>query len=316
MQISSLLLALSDGEFHSGSDLGRRLGVSRTAIWKALDHLSDFGLEYESYRGKGYRLLAPLDLLSIADISAASSSVISGVADFQTSLSCESTNQSVRELSGDSPYQVFISEQQTAGRGRRGKNWVSPFAQNIYMSVCFDWYAGAAALQGLSIVAGVVVAELLVAKGVSEVGLKWPNDIWLGSDKVSGILVELEGEATSKWRVTLGVGLNVQMSVKCGMDIGQSWANVGDHLRCSRSVLAAHMIDALCDGLEEFKLRGFDAFVDRYAALDVLRGREVKLLGPEVEGVVVGVDQQGGLLLDVSGVEQVFHAGELSVRAK
>lgn len=316
MQISSLIEALADGEFHSGSELGERLGVSRTAIWKALDRLTDFGLACESYRGKGYRLNRPLDLLSLSTIKSTSRAVAGGTASVATMLSCESTNQSVRVLDGVEAYQVLLSEQQTAGKGRRGKKWVSPFAQNLYMSICFDWYGGAAALQGLSIVAGVAVAEMLTANGVPNVGLKWPNDIWINGDKVAGILVELEGEATSKWKVTLGVGVNVMMTDVDGGGIDQVWTNAGGHLSVSRSGLAADLIDCLCGALDQFKAGGFSAFSKRYAQFDALKGESVKLLGPDVVGEVCGIDEQGGLLMKVDDVVSVYHAGELSVRVQ
>lgn len=315
MQITSLIRALSDGQFHSGSELGALLGVSRTAIWKALDHLKDFGLEYESHRGKGYRLMAPLDLLDIKALADLLPESARSELSMHHVLSCSSTNSDIHQYQkSDSSYTVLFAEQQTAGRGRRGRAWCSPFAENLYMSMYFDWAKGAAALQGLSIVVGVAVAELLVEEGVQGVGVKWPNDVWLDGKKVAGILIELEGEVTSSWRVTLGLGLNTHMSAKRGEEIDQPWTCLAEHVDLGRTQLAAKLVDKLVGALNEFSVNGFSSFVKRYDALDALAGKKVVLHGPDVEGVVRGVDLNGALLLDVEAGLQAFHAGELSVR--
>lgn len=315
MQISSLIHALSDGQFHSGSDLGGLLGVSRTAIWKALDHLKEYGLEYESHRGKGYRLLQPLDLLDSEYIRACLPEVVGAKLSLHHVLSCDSTNSHVHQcLNPDKRYTVLFSEQQTSGRGRRGRNWCSPFAENLYMTMCFDWAKGVAALQGLSIVVGVAVAELLVEQGVEGVGVKWPNDVWIKGKKVAGILIELEGEVTSNWRVTLGLGLNTHMSAKQGADIDQPWTCLAEHVDLSRTDIATRLLVKLVSALEEFSERGFGPFTERYQELDALAGRRVALHGPDVEGVVRGVDQNGALLLETDAGIHAFHAGELSVR--
>ncbi len=316
MEISSLMQALSDGEFHSGSELGALLGVSRTAIWKALDRLAEYGLEYESHRGKGYRLLRPLDLLDLQRTTSALPSRAQSLVDVHNVLSCGSTNASVHDClsGGDARYVALLSEQQTAGRGRRGRSWCSPFAENIYLSVLFDWYKGAAELQGLSIVAGVAVAELLADEGVAGVGLKWPNDVWISGKKVAGILVELEGEVTSGWRVTLGLGLNTHMSQASADDIDQPWTAVSEFVDLQRSEFAAKLIDRLVSSIEEFAAMGFSSFISRYDMFDALRGRSVDLHGPDVQGLVAGIDVNGALLLEIDSGVVAFHAGELSVR--
>lgn len=315
MQIFSLIQALSDGQFHSGSELGALLGVSRTAIWKALDHLKEFGLEYESHRGKGYRLLSPIDLLDINAVKSSLSKSVQNSVTIHHVLSCSSTNSDIHQyLNSDTYYTVLFAEQQTAGRGRRGRSWCSPFAENLYMSMCFDWVKGTSELQGLSIVVGVVVAELLAEEGVQGVGVKWPNDVWLDGKKVAGILIELEGEVTSSWRVTLGLGLNTHMSARRGAEIDQPWTCLAEHIDLGRTDIAERLVSKLVGGLNEFAELGFSSFIKRYDALDALAGEHVILHGPDVEGVVRGVDLNGALLLETEFALQPFHAGELSVR--
>lgn len=315
MQISSLISALSDGQYHSGSDLGALLGVSRTAIWKALDRLQEFGLEYESQKGKGYRLLQSLDLIDLSMLEQKLPSAIANDLSVHHVLSCSSTNSDIHALvDACRRYTILFSEQQTAGRGRRGRNWFSPFAENLYMSMCFSWAKGPLALQGLSIVVGVAVAELLVEEGVDGVGVKWPNDVWINGKKVAGILIELEGEVTSSWRVTLGLGLNTHMSAVSGVDIDQPWTSLAEYIDVKRTDLAAKLVQKLVLALDDFVATGFQGFTGRYSSLDALGGRRVLLHGPEVEGVVRGVDVDGALLLETDTGLHSFHAGEISVR--
>jgi BirA family biotin operon repressor/biotin-[acetyl-CoA-carboxylase] ligase len=315
MQISSLISALADGQYHSGSDLGALLGVSRTAIWKALDRLQEFGLEYESQKGKGYRLLQSLDLIELSMLEQKLPSAIADDLSVHHVLSCSSTNSDIHDLvDGRQRYTILFSEQQTAGRGRRGRNWCSPFAENLYMSMCFSWAKGPLALQGLSIVVGVALAELLVDEGVEGVGVKWPNDVWINGKKVAGILIELEGEVTSSWRVTLGLGLNTHMSAVSGADIDQPWTCLSEYIDVKRTDLAAKLVQKLVLALDEFVATGFQSFARRYLSLDALGGKRVLLHGPEVEGVVRGVDIDGALLLETDKGLNSFHAGEISVR--
>ena len=315
MQISSLIHALSDGQFHSGSDLGALLGVSRTAIWKALDRLQEFGLKYESQKGKGDRLLQSLDLIDLPMLQQKLPKDVSNELSIHHVLSCPSTNSDIHSFAGEGRrYTVLFSEQQTAGRGRRGREWCSPFAENLYMSMCFSWVKGPSALQGLSIVVGVAVAELLVEEGVNGVGVKWPNDVWVNGQKVAGILIELEGEVTSSWKVTLGLGLNTNMSAVNGAGIDQPWTCLSEYVDVKRTDLAARLVEKLVLALDEFTEVGFQSFLARYAQLDALGGKRVRLHGPDVEGVVRGVDVDGALLLETEKGLHPYHAGEISVR--
>lgn len=316
MDLLSLLSAMSDGEFHSGSELGERLGVSRTAIWKALDHLSALGLRYESHRGKGYRLLRPLDLISDDVVMREVSPSISPLLSLQCVESCGSTNVEIHNRFPELPtkFVALLSELQTQGRGRRGKVWQSPFAQNIYLSLVFDWLKGVGELQGLSIVVGVAVADLLSDLNVPDVGLKWPNDVWVGRKKLAGILVELQGEANGAWRVTLGLGLNVSMDDEAAQEIDQPWTALSSYSAISRSELAGRLVDGICRELKRFEAQGFAPYVERFAKYDALIEKEVRLLGPDVVGTVKGVGTDGALLMESDGLLESYHAGEISVR--
>lgn len=319
MNLHLLLQQLADGEFHSGSEIGALLGVSRTAVWKSLSRLSDIGIECESVKGKGYRLPYPLDLLEQEKILGGMTTEISSLVDLDVLLSIDSTNAyalGLKELSA--PYQVCMAEYQTAGRGRRGRSWVSPFGRNIYMSLAFDLSGGAEALSGLSLVVGLAVVRALGACGLNDVKLKWPNDVWVDGKKICGILVELQGEVTTDWRVVVGLGLNVSMQdndVAAG-EIDQQWTSVDRHVGVvDRNLLSAKLIECLCEVLGEYRQGGFASFIEEWQGADALRGKLVNINDGNLSGVCEGVDGHGALLLRTESSElMAVNAGEVSVR--
>lgn len=317
MDITKLLHLLSDGEFHSGSELGMALGVSRTSVWKSLPLLEKLSILTETVKGKGYRVPGGLDLLDRQKIlESVISFVPSSDFDIDVLLSHESTNNYLIDLVKKkelSKYHVCLAERQLGGRGRRGRVWVSPFAKNIYLSLGFSLEVGVDQLSGLSLVIGIAVAQTLEAFGVKDIGLKWPNDVYIEGRKIAGILVELSGEATTVWNVVCGIGLNVSMTRKEGESIDQDWASLEDYVQCGRNEVAAELIKQLIDVVNEFRIAPFEHFMSRWARYDVLLGEDVRVMPGEMYGKVVGVNKLGALLIDNGEVNEV-NAGEVSVR--
>lgn len=311
----TLVFLLSDGQFHSGSDLGRALGVSRSAVWKSLSALSGFGLELESVKGRGYRLVRPLELLDRDRILAFVEPDIGGRVSLHVKAVVDSTNSSVGGICNDGHrYTVLLAEKQEAGRGRRGRCWVSPFARNIYMSVRFELQGGPEALAGLSLVAGLAVADALKSSAIPGLALKWPNDVLVEGRKLAGILVELQGEATTGWTVVVGVGLNHSMEEGDAVAIDQPWASLDHYSGVGRNQCAALLISSLIFKLEEFRQGGFAPFLESWMALDYFKGQTVEALDGGILGSARGVDIAGNLLVETaSGLESV-NAGEVSVR--
>jgi len=219
----TLLKLLKDGRFHSGQALGAALGVSRSAVWKQLQQLEvEFGLVIHKVRGRGYQLASPLVLLSELEIAAATPSTSWPVHVYD---SIDSTNAEALRLVGKgvvAPF-VVVAERQTAGRGRRGRQWVSPFAENIYYSLLLRIDGGMRQLEGLSLVVGLAVLQALRELGIAGAGLKWPNDVLVDNKKIAGILLELVGDPADVCHVVLGVGINVDMQ---GADlVDQLWTS-------------------------------------------------------------------------------------------
>lgn len=317
MSIYQLLRLLSDGCFHSGSELGERLGLSRTSIWKTLSQLNEFPIELEVVKGKGYRIHGGLDLLDQDKLQALLTADASNCCSLETLLSCTSTNDYMSSKIIDfidGRYQVCFAEVQSAGRGRRGRAWVSPFAENIYMSVGFKVQGGVEALSGMSLVVGLAVASALTEMGVEDCFVKWPNDVLVGGKKISGVLIELQGEATTGWDVVCGIGLNVSMSKAQGKDIDQDWMALKECLAVDRNTVAAQVLNSLIRYLQDYKHKGFACFADHWRRYDYLYGKELQISPSGVIGLGAGVDAHGALILDVAGEAVLVNAGEASVR--
>ena len=178
--IESLVRQLADGRFHSGENLARLLGVSRTAVWKRIRKISrDTGLDIHAVRGKGYRLALPLELLDADRIAGHISSGSSVEVEVEVHPSLPSTSSHLAERLGELPDNTLcFAEHQTAGRGRRGRQWVSPYGSNLYFSIYRRFPLGMHELSGLSLAVGAVVAETL-GHYVDGISLKWPNDLVL-----------------------------------------------------------------------------------------------------------------------------------------
>ena len=304
---------LSDGEFHSGEQLGETLGMSRAAINKHIQTLKSWGLDVYTVTGKGYSLSAPMQLLDeqaiLSQVTQGNVSVIPVI---------DSTNQYLLERMHDlQSGAVCIAEYQQAGRGRRGRQWFSPFGANLYMSMYWRLEQGPAAAMGLSLVIGIIMAETLRALGADDVRVKWPNDIYLNDRKLAGILVELTGKTGDAAQIVIGAGINLAMRTADASQINQGWINLQEAgVSVNRSELAARLINSLREALPLFEQEGLTPFIARWAALDNFINRPVKLLigEREVHGIARGVDSQGGLLLEQEGEIKAWVGGEISLR--
>lgn len=308
-----LVALLADGEFHSGEHLGESLGMSRAAINKHIQTLKSWGLDVYTVTGKGYSLPAPIQLLDEAEILSHLQQP-----DLAVIPVIDSTNQYLLERMDQlvSGY-ACIAEYQQAGRGRRGRKWFSPFGANLYLSMYWRLEQGPAAAMGLSLVIGIVMAEVLQSLGAPDVRVKWPNDLYLNDRKLAGILVELTGKTGDAAQIVMGAGVNLVMRSESATEINQGWINLQEAgVKINRNELAAKIINSLRDALPIFERDGLTPFVGRWDALDNFINRPVKLLigDREVQGIARGIDKQGGLLLEQDGEIKSWVGGEISLR--
>lgn len=310
----TLVSILADGEFHSGEQLGERLGMSRAAINKHIQTLRDWGVDVFTVPGKGYSLPEPIQLLNeeqiVAQVQTGKVAVLPVI---------DSTNQylldRISELrSGD----ACVAEYQQAGRGRRGRKWFSPFGANLYLSMYWRLEQGPAAAIGLSLVIGIIMAEVLQELGAENVRVKWPNDLYLGDRKLAGILVELTGKTGDAAQIVIGAGINLSMRRAESDVINQGWVNLQEAgVVIDRNTLAVRLINALRSALQSFEQEGLSPWLSRWKKLDNFIDRPVKLIIGEREiiGISRGIDAQGALLLEQDGVIKPWMGGEISLRS-
>jgi BirA family biotin operon repressor/biotin-[acetyl-CoA-carboxylase] ligase len=317
-----LLAILSDGQCHSGEALGLALGVSRMAVWKHLRALRDGGVPLDVVRAHGYRLPSAVELLD-------AQSILDGVgirtrarlASIDTFLEIDSTNTWLRQrtLDGAPSGSVCLAEMQTAGRGRRNRYWVSPFAASLYLSLLWRTTGGAAELGGLSLAVGVAIVRSLRRFGVETAGLKWPNDVLVDNAKLAGILIDVIGESTGPCAVIIGIGINVAIPEAAGAQIDQNWTDLqrltGQEAP-SRNRLASAVLDHTITAIENFEQSGLQPFLEEWSRHDVIRDRQVSLQLPNetILGRACGVDPGGALLVETTSGRRRFASGEVSLR--
>lgn len=324
--LQAIIKVLADGCFHSGQELGKILGVSRAAVWKQLQKLEALGINLLSIKGKGYCLEGGLDLLSRPSIELA---LDKDVQNLLSELSIypviDSTNaQALRDGINFGSGYVCLAEFQAAGRGRRGRTWVSPFGKNIYLSVMWTFDGGASDLEGLSLAVGVVIADVLRGLGLHDVQLKWPNDILWRGQKLAGVLLEMIGDPAGVCQVVVGVGVNFAMPTTAAAEIDQPWVDVRSILsdlelpqdKLGRNQLVAALLSQLLPLLENYKTDRFVTYRTRWEELSAYTGQtvEVRMANSVVVGELLGVNETGALSLQTSSGEQLFYGGEISLR--
>ncbi len=318
---AAILQLLADGRFHSGQRLGERLGVSRAAVWKAIRQLRDgWGIPVHSVRGRGYRLGRYLSLLDAGRIrSALPPNTARRIPQLDTVWETDSTNHRLldRAREGEIHGHVLLAETQTDGRGRHGRQWHSPPAANLYLSL--GWrFRHEAPLAALSLAVAVALWRTLGEIGVTGHGIKWPNDLWWQGRKLGGILLELRRVAEGPWQVVIGIGLNVAMPAGDRNPIDQPWVDLASVLGRvpDRNRVAAQILAGLVGLLEDQARLGMAAWLDDWHQADLLRDRRIRVSDPAGahHGIARGIDESGALRLETPGGMRLLHAGEVSVR--
>ena len=314
------LSLLAAGEFRSGQDLAEALGVSRGAIWYALRGVDELGIDIHRVRGRGYRLAQPLLLLDRSVVLRELGSHASRFA-LEVLDSTESTNSLLMaRAAGAATGSVIAAEWQTQGRGRRGRPWHSMPGAALTFSLLWRFQQGAGLLSGLSLAVGVAVSRALIALGVDEAGLKWPNDVLWRGRKLAGILIELQGDMLGPSAAVIGIGLNCGLPGALRDRIDQPVADLAaacDGAPDRNRVLALLLIE-LARVLDEFGRSGFAPLRDEWQRRHVYQGKAVRIAlpdGREVSGTADGVADDGTFLITTNAGQRRFHSGDVSVRA-
>ncbi len=317
--LTELLARLEDGQWHAGPELARRLGVSRAAIWKRVAALRKLGLAVERDHDRGYRLGTPLRGLSLTEIRDGLETP-PGWENLKMELwpVTDSTNERLLRQTDHSSPRVGLAEYQTRGRGRRGRSWQGAFGASLLISFGIPFPIAPPDLQSLGLISGIVACRAIGRAGYPTPGLKWPNDLWYGSGKFGGILVELSGEAEGPLWCVIGYGLNITHAAE--LPGAMSLESVAPDRTCNRNRLAGYLIEEEARAIQIFKEEGFGPFMEEYAQHDILYNRPVQVLEGhpvhrERNGWARGVRADGALWFEAApGHREALVAGEVSLR--
>ena len=317
---STVLAALSAHETLSGSDLARRLGVTRAAVWKQIETLRELGAPIEAAAGSGYRLAWNVEALDAAAIQrdlAPEFSARLGALDVHWHIESTNTALLTAAAGGARDLSVTIAEMQSGGRGRRGRVWQSPLGGNVYFSLLRRFSGGMGALSGLSIVSGIAALRALTDCGVAGVQLKWPNDLVANDKKLAGILVELGGEFLGPCFAVIGIGINLRSPRVAAID--QPFTDLAalcGGVPPSRTRVVARLIEHLIDATDHFIAHGLASMESEYARHDALAGRAivVQTAGATRNGIAQGIDTRGALRVKHGNETIAYDSAEVSIR--
>lgn len=313
------LLRSADG-YISGQELCNRFGVSRTAVWKAINQLKEAGYEIEAQQNKGYRLMTAPDLMTEAEIKSLMHTewVAKEVLYFDT---IDSTNTKAQELAekGYPSGTLVVADKQESGKGRRGRSWVSPSGTGIFMTLMIKPDINPNNASMLTLVAALAVAKAITSVTGEEAMIKWPNDIVVNGKKVCGILTEMNAQFDYINNIVVGIGINVH-NESFPEEISQMASSLmieAGGKRFHRAQIIAETMLYFEQYYDTFlKTQDLSALVREYDELLVNRNKSVRVLDPKepFDGKAMGITPKGELIVDTWESRKLVSSGEVSVR--
>ena len=313
------LLRSADG-YISGQELCNRFGVSRTAVWKAINQLKEAGYEIEAQQNKGYKLMAAPDLMTEAEIKSLMHTdwVAKEVLYFDT---IDSTNTKAQELAekGYPSGTLVVADKQESGKGRRGRSWVSPSGTGLFMTLMIKPDINPNNASMLTLVAALAVAKAITSVTGEEAMIKWPNDIVVNSKKVCGILTEMNAQFDYINHIVVGIGINVHNE-----SFPEEISQMASSLMIEAGGKRFHRAQVIAETMSYFeqyydtflKTQDLSALVREYDELLVNRNKSVRVLDPKepFDGKAMGITPKGELIVDTWESRKLVSSGEVSVR--
>lgn len=312
----------NQGDFVSGQDMSEACHVSRTAIWKHIKALREKGYKIESYTKKGYRLLEEPDLLNPVVMKKVLNTDVFGKK-YVYFDSTESTNLEARRLAqqGSEEGTVVVAEEQVAGRGRLSRGWYSPFGKGIWFSIILrpDFLPSEAAK--CTLMAAVALTKAFHAMGLTDAGIKWPNDIMVNGRKLVGILTEMSGSMEEIAYIVMGMGINVKTVQE---DLPEELKLIATSLKMEgidieRTKAFSMILEALEHQYYEVLAHGFDSTLEEWRELSITLNQDITVHAPDnsYDGVAENIDQDGNLLVrSLDGALHRIVAGDVSIRPR
>ena len=324
MKTKILQILRQSEAYISGQELCEKLGVSRTAVWKAIKQLREQGYEIEAAQNRGYRLSAVPDVLSKQEIVSCMHTKWLGHNVFYYDEIDSTNTEAKRKAEEGEPHgTLVVADMQSAGRGRRGRDWSSPHHQGIFFTILLR-----PEIEPVNAPMLTLVMAMAVARGISEstglkAQIKWPNDIVINGKKVVGILTEMSAQIDYVNHVVIGTGINVHQSSfpeelaqkATSIDIEQE--KLGG-AKISRAQLLEEILEQFEIYYEKYiKTQDLSGLMEEYNQELVNKNRKVRVLDPlgEFEGQALGINAHGSLLVEKDSGETVeISSGEVSVR--
>lgn len=317
---AEILTILKDTDgYVSGQELCERFGVSRTAVWKAMNQLKKEGYEIESVQNKGYHLVKTPDILSKNELVSIRKTKWVGTEICYFDVT-DSTNTQAKSLGeGDAPNgTLVVAGKQESGRGRWGRSFESPAGTGIFMTLLLRPEIEPQNASMLTL-----VSALAVAKGIEHmvdlpVQIKWPNDIVINGKKVCGILTEMSAQMDYVNYIVIGIGINVG-NEEFPEEIKDVATSI--YLESGKHVNRAMLIEKIWEEFEDYyelyeKTQDLSSLVKEYDSYLVNRGQKVRVLDSKepYEGKAMGITDRGELIVDTWEARRLVSAGEVSVR--
>ena len=312
------MLRETDG-YVSGQELCNKFGVSRTAVWKAINQLKENGYEIEAVQNKGYHLLSAPDIMDKTELESIHATEWAGCEIYYFD-SIDSTNTKAKELAeeGHPSGTLVVADRQTAGKGRRGRSWESPTGIGIFMTLMLKPEINPNNASMLTL--GAAMATTRAIRRVTGVPamIKWPNDIVMNGKKVCGILTEMSAQFDYINHIVIGIGINVHNE-----DFPEEIAKTASslYLESGQHIHRASLIEAFLEEFEDvyaeyLKTEDMEGLQKEYEAMLVNRGRQVRVLDPKepFEGKAMGITKKGELIVDTWESRKLVSSGEVSVR--
>lgn len=313
------ILKNNEKKFISGESISNKIGMTRAGVWKHISVLRDEGYDIESISGKGYRLISSPDRLSYEEIEKYLDTKFIG-RDIRYFDCVDSTNRIAKELAVDvAEGTVVISEEQTAGKGRIDREWISPKNKGIWMSIVLKPQLEPSKLSKITQIGAVAIYEALENLHIKS-EIKWPNDILISGKKVAGILTEMGAELNRINYIVMGIGINVNVDEKnfpTELQDKASSIKIEEGKYISRKALAANILNEFEKHYIDFKENG-----DIKKAVKILNdnssliGKEVRVINWNNErvGKALEINCNGELVVEFKeGIENIY-SGEVSIR--
>ena len=311
-------LRASDG-YVSGQELCGKFGVSRTAIWKAINQLKQAGYEIEAVQNRGYHIVSTPDILSENELRSIRKTEWLGNRIYYEA-EIDSTNTKAMKLAEEgAPHgTIVVTDHQKNGRGRRGRTWESPAGEAIAMTFLLRPKIDPNNASMLTLIAAMAVARGIEDETGLKAGIKWPNDVIINRKKVSGILTEMSAQADYVNHIVVGIGINVHID-----EFPEELKNIATSifLELGIKINRAALIERICEYFEAYfevflQTEDLSAISKQYDAYMVNRNQPVKVLDPKdtYEGTARGITTRGELLVDTWESRKLVSSGEVSVR--